>query len=94
MGIDIYKLHVPSFAHDNDIDTDGQQRSPPMINSMFSLDHRLSELRASEADLRRARQIRDAADPGNRPTRPVSGLTRKLPEAAAPLGFLSRLTAI
>ena len=33
-----------------------------MVPSMFSLDHRLSELRPSADELRIARQIRDAAD--------------------------------
>jgi len=32
-----------------------------MIASMFTLDHRLAELRPSEAELRRARERRDAA---------------------------------
>lgn len=31
-----------------------------MINSMFSLDHRLAELRPSESEQRRARELRDA----------------------------------
>lgn len=32
-----------------------------MINSMFSLDHRLAELRPSEQEQRNARMLRDAA---------------------------------
>jgi hypothetical protein len=32
-----------------------------MMNSMFSLDHRLAELRPSEAEQRTARFLRDAA---------------------------------
>jgi hypothetical protein len=32
-----------------------------MINSMFSLDHRLAELRPSEHEQRNARMLRDAA---------------------------------
>ncbi len=33
-----------------------------MVPSMFSLDHRLAELRPSADELRLARQVRDAAD--------------------------------
>lgn len=33
-----------------------------MVPSMFSLDHRLAELRPSTDELRLARQIRDAAE--------------------------------
>ncbi|HJP87426.1 MAG TPA: hypothetical protein VJ850_00100 [Candidatus Limnocylindrales bacterium] len=32
-----------------------------MINSMFSLDHRIAELRPTESEQRVARQVRDAA---------------------------------
>ena len=32
-----------------------------MINSMYSLDHRLAELRPSESEQRTARQLREAA---------------------------------
>ncbi len=32
-----------------------------MINSMFSLDHRLAELRPTESEQRTARHLRDAA---------------------------------
>jgi hypothetical protein len=35
-----------------------------MIASMFNLDHRLAELRPSEAELRLARQRREAAERG------------------------------
>ena len=44
-----------------------------MIASMWNLDHRLAELRPSEAELRVARQLRDAAtgSADNRPARSI-----------------------
>jgi hypothetical protein len=47
-----------------------------MINSMFSLDHRLAELRPSEHEQRVARQLRDAAAPAGRVVKPASGNAR------------------
>ena len=48
-----------------------------MIASMFSLDHRLAELRPSEAELRQARERRDAALASERPaaTPAITGRT-------------------
>jgi hypothetical protein len=44
-----------------------------MIASMFSLDHRLAELRPSESEQRVARQVRDAALSAGRTGKPASG---------------------
>lgn len=45
-----------------------------MINSMFSLDHRLAELRPSESEQRAARQLRDAALSAGRIVKATSGI--------------------
>ena len=47
-----------------------------MIASMFSLDHRLAELRPTESELRVARERRDAAAQVSRVARTV-GRTRR-----------------
>jgi len=65
-----------------------------MINSMFGLDHRLNELRPSEAELRIARQLREAAAPASRPARSINESTRA---GTARISFsmpFSRLAAI
>lgn len=43
-----------------------------MIDSMASLNHRLSELRPSERDHEIARQLRDAASPATRVVRTIA----------------------
>jgi hypothetical protein len=48
-----------------------------MIPSMFSLDHKLSEIRPSEHDLRVSRELRDAADPASRPARSLGDTVRQ-----------------
>ena len=45
-----------------------------MMPSMFSLDHRLAELRPSSEELRLARQLREAGSPANRPSRSVGAV--------------------
>ena len=65
-----------------------------MIASMFSLDHRLAELRPSEEEQRVARQLRDAAAPATRPARSVVEPTRKWATANVAASHLSRLAAI
>ena len=47
-----------------------------MINSMFSLDHRIAELRSSESEQRVARQVRDAAISASRAGKPAGTSTR------------------
>jgi hypothetical protein len=65
-----------------------------MINSMFSLDHRLAELRPTEDELRIARELRDAAAPATRPARSITETTRPVSTKAA-LGMpFSRLAAV
>ncbi|HET7182026.1 MAG TPA: hypothetical protein VFI15_07335 [Candidatus Limnocylindrales bacterium] len=44
-----------------------------MINSMFSLDHRIAELRPSEREQRVAREARDAALSVGRTGKPAAG---------------------
>jgi hypothetical protein len=46
-----------------------------MIDSMYGLDHRLSELRPSERDHEVARQLRDAASPATRVVRTIRSST-------------------
>ena len=65
-----------------------------MIASMFSLDHRLAELRPSEEEQRVARQLREAAAPAARPARSVVEPARKWATANAAASHLSRLAAI
>ena len=48
-----------------------------MINSMYSLDHRLAELRPSERDQQVARQLRDAAASAGRVVK-SAGVTARL----------------
>jgi hypothetical protein len=43
---------------------------------MFSLDHRLSEIRPSASELRVARQLRDAAGSPSRPARSIGETVR------------------
>lgn len=47
-----------------------------MINSMFSLDHRIAELRPSESEQRVARQVRDAALSTGTAVKATSGTRR------------------
>ena len=47
-----------------------------MLPSMFSLDQRLAELRPSSAELRVARQLREAAGPATRPARSIGDTVR------------------
>jgi hypothetical protein len=64
-----------------------------MINSMFSLDHRLAELRPSEADQRVARQLRDAAAAAGRPARSITETVRPAATRSTTAMPLSRLAA-
>ncbi len=48
-----------------------------MIASMFNLDHRIAELRPTEAELRIARQLRTAAAPAARTPRHGDQATRR-----------------
>jgi hypothetical protein len=64
-----------------------------MIASMFNLEHRLNELRPTEAELRIARELRKAAAPAHRPTRSVGEPTRTWTGNAAIGSHLSRLVA-
>jgi hypothetical protein len=65
-----------------------------MIASMFSLDHRLAELRPSDEEQRVARQLREAAAPATRPARSVVEPTRKWATANVVASHLTRLVAI
>lgn len=47
-----------------------------MIPSMFSLDHRLSEIRPSADELRVARELREAAGSAHRPARSLGETLR------------------
>ena len=47
-----------------------------MINSMFSLDHRLAELRPSESEQRVSRQLRDVAENASRTAKPATDTAR------------------
>ena len=47
-----------------------------MIASMYGLDHRLAELRPTEAELRLARHRRDAADAAGRSAASAQGAPR------------------
>lgn len=64
-----------------------------MINSQFSLDHRLSELRPSQEDLRLARQLRDAAGHASRPSRSIGETVRAWLAAGHVPGHPSRADA-
>lgn len=64
-----------------------------MIASMFNLDHRLAELRPTEAELRIARELRKAAAPASRPTRSITEPTRNWTGNTALGSHLSRLAA-
>ena len=64
-----------------------------MIASMFNLDHRLAELRPTEAELKLARELRKAAAPATRPTRSIGEPTRNWTGNAAIGSHLSRLVA-
>lgn len=65
-----------------------------MINSMFSLDHRLAELRPSEHEQRTSRQLRDAATSAGRNARPAAGTARRAVALNRYAGQASRLLAI
>ena len=60
-----------------------------MISSMFSLDHRLAELRPTADELRVARQLRAAAAP----ERPPAITTRRWSNHGASPTRVSRVTA-
>ena len=62
-----------------------------MIPSMFSLDHRLSEIRPSDAELRVARELREAAGSPSRPARSIGETVRGWLGAGRPSGRPSRL---
>lgn len=65
-----------------------------MINSMFSLDHRLAELRPSEGEQRAARQLRDAALAATgRAAKSAAGTTRHAFTLDRYAGQASRLVA-
>jgi hypothetical protein len=63
-----------------------------MINSMFSLDHRIAELRPSESEQRVARQVRDAALSADQVARTSTG-TRRSFVLDRSAGQVSRLFA-
>jgi hypothetical protein len=48
-----------------------------MIPSMFSLDHRLSELRPTAGQLRLARELREAEEAARQPIRPFGEPDRR-----------------
>ena len=67
-----------------------------MIASMFSLDHRLAELRPSEDDQRVARQLRDAAPSAGRIVRSAAGTVGTAGKASGTgrfAGYPSRFVA-
>lgn len=64
-----------------------------MINSMFSLDHRLAELRRSEREQRTSRQLRDAAHAGGRGVKVAAGSVPHAITLARTAGRASRLIA-
>ena len=64
-----------------------------MIASMFSLDHRLAELRPSEDDQRIARQLRDAAPSGDRIVRSAAATGGKASGNGRFAGYPSRFVA-
>ena len=64
-----------------------------MIASMFNLDHRLAELRPTESELRRARELRKAAAPATRPARSAGEPNRTWTGGAALSSHLTRLAA-
>ena len=64
-----------------------------MIASMFSLDHRLAELRPSEDDQRIARQLRDAAPSADRIVRSAAGTAGKASGTGRFAGYPSRFVA-
>ena len=63
-----------------------------MINSMFSLDHRIAELRPSESEQRVARHVRDAALSADRTGKTSAG-TRHTISFDRSAGQASRLFA-
>ena len=65
-----------------------------MIASMFNLDHRLAELRPTEAELRIARELRKAAAPATRPARSIGEPNRSWSGSAVPGSHLPRLAAV
>jgi hypothetical protein len=70
LSIDISKVDVSSCVshHRNGQLTDKEiRKEPPVIASMFNLDHRLAELRPTEQQERTARALRKAAAPATRP---------------------------
>ena len=64
-----------------------------MINSMFSLDHRLAELRPSDSEQRTARQLRDAALAAGRVVKVAGGSVRHAFTLDRYAGQASRLFA-
>lgn len=64
-----------------------------MIASMLNLDHRLAELRPTEAELRQARELRKAAAPATRPARSTNEPTRNWFSSGNLGSHLSRLAA-
>jgi hypothetical protein len=64
-----------------------------MINSMFSLDHRLAELRPSEAEQRNARLLRDVALSAGRAVKSAGGSVRHAFTLDRYAGQASRLFA-
>ena len=64
-----------------------------MIASMFNLDHRLAELLPTGQELRRARDLRKAVAPANRPSRSPGEPTRNWFGNAVLGSHLSRLAA-
>jgi hypothetical protein len=63
-----------------------------MINSMFSLDHRIAELRPSEREQRVARETRDAALSTRGAGKPAAN-GRHAPAFDRPAGHISRMVA-
>jgi hypothetical protein len=64
-----------------------------MIASMFNLDHRLAELRPTEQEERRARELRKAVAPAKRPARSTGEPARNWFGNAVIGSHLSRLAA-
>jgi hypothetical protein len=64
-----------------------------MINSMFSLDHRLAELRPSESEQRNARLVRDAAASAGRVAKSAGSTARHAFSVDRYAGQSSRLFA-
>ena len=64
-----------------------------MINSMYSLDHRLAELRPTEREQGIARQLRDAAASAGRVVKSTGGTVRHAFTLDRYAGQASRLFA-